>query len=244
MIRYQHNDDGKSKLRNRVAAAQWRRKQMRSTGKDFIRHNKHRARTAKLRERPGKIQARLIQTQRFTRSAGLGRSSSATSLATTPAGRTHTGAFGSSSSSRPGSGVPPSPLRHGSRRGLRRTNTEPIFKLMDSRTVPGTCVSRARGGGGRPVHCNSSRRARCVGAWLSLRRYMGTSHDDRAKFGEAVRDDEETVPATGQERWRALFGMFEPTGSDMVAKVQEYVARATWLATHSMSGHLCSVWLL
>lgn len=31
------------------------------------------------------------------------------------------------------------------------------------------------------------------------------------------------MPATGQERWRALFGMFEPTGSDLVAKLQEYV---------------------
>lgn len=132
--RYQHNDDGKSKLRDRVAAAQWRRQQMRTTGKDFIRRNKHRARTAKLRERPGKVQARRVQSQRFTRSAGMGHSSSSVSLATTPVlGRTHTAAFGSSSG-----GAPSSPLRYGSSRGLRRTNTEPIFKLMDSRTVPGT----------------------------------------------------------------------------------------------------------
>ena len=76
---------------------------------------------------------------------------------------------------------------------MARASSEPIFKVMDSRVMPAM--------------------------------YSGTAHEDRAKFGEAAKDvpgAEEPVRPTGQEQWRQLFGMFEPTGSDMAAELAKY----------------------
>ena len=204
--RYKEDPEGRIKLRDRVAATRWRRRQARKQQGDCIRRNKHSARDTPLRERPGKARLRLNTARAQTTGAritwGMGGGSF------TPLGRSSTTSFGLPSRAGTASGVLRTPsmsdldggfsgsrshLDQDSMPRMARASSEPIFKVMDSRVMPAM--------------------------------YSGTAHEDRAKFGEAAKDvpgAEEPVRPTGQEQWRQLFGMFEPTGSDMAAELAKY----------------------